>query len=82
VLERVGTYDPRFRMGGEDVDFCLRVFQNGLTCVYEPAVAAIHHESLFRGRLDEKVARWQAESIAHLREKWAGAPLAELAPDH
>ena len=25
-------------MGYEDVDYCLRVFQAGLECVYEPAV--------------------------------------------
>jgi len=80
TLARVGVYDPDFRMGWEDVDYCLRVFQAGLACVYEPAVVAIHHESLFRGRLDEKVARWQATSLARLRDKWAGVPLADLAP--
>ena len=38
VLERVGLYDPGFRMACEDVDYDLRVFQAGFECVYEPAV--------------------------------------------
>jgi GT2 family glycosyltransferase len=79
VLERVGVYDPEFRMGFEDVDYDLRVFEAGFACVYEPSVRAIHHESLFRGRLDEKLARWQASSLLHLRRKWARMPAAALA---
>jgi hypothetical protein len=35
-------------------------------------VSAVHHESLFRSRPDEKVMRWQAMGLARLREKWAG----------
>jgi GT2 family glycosyltransferase len=79
TLQQVGPYDEEFRMGFEDVDYCLRVFAAGLECVYEPAVTAIHHESLFRSRPDEKVMRWQAQSINHLRQKWAGVPLAQFA---
>ena len=56
VLEQVGLYDPGFRMGCEDVDYCLRVFQAGFACVYEPAIRAIHHESLFRSRPGREAA--------------------------
>ena len=45
-------------MGYEDVDYCLRVFDAGLECVYEPAAWALHHESALRGRLDAKNAAW------------------------
>src|SRR4051812_1942200 len=79
VLEAVGPYDSVFRMGYEDVDYCLRVFQAGFPCLYEPAISAIHHESLFRSRPDEKQQRWHDESIAHLRRKWAHLPVADLA---
>jgi GT2 family glycosyltransferase len=79
VLDRVGPYDPEFRMGYEDVDYCLRVFEAGFTCVYEPAISAIHHESLFRSRPEEKLQRWHDSSLAHLRRKWAHLPVAELA---
>ena len=80
VLEQVGIYDPEFRMAYEDVDYCLRVFQAGFDCVYEPGVTAIHYESLFRSRPDEKVQRWQMLSYARLRQKWAALPLHEIAP--
>jgi GT2 family glycosyltransferase len=79
VLAAVGPYDAEFRMGYEDVDYCLRVFQAGFACLYEPAISAVHHESLFRGRPDEKQQRWHDESIAHLRRKWAHLPVADLA---
>ena len=79
VLTRVGPYDPGFRMGYEDVDYCLRVFEAGFPCIYEPAISAIHHESLFRGRRDDKQQRWHDLSIARLRSKWAHLPVAELA---
>jgi GT2 family glycosyltransferase len=81
VLEQVGIYDPEFRMGAEDVDYTLRVFQAGFVCVYQPSIQAIHHESLFRGDPNEKLMRWQAMSFARLKQKWAGAPIAELAPE-
>ncbi|MDA0160010.1 glycosyltransferase family 2 protein [Solirubrobacter ginsenosidimutans] len=79
VLQRVGPYDPEFRMGYEDVDYCLRVFQAGFRCLYEPAITAIHHESLFRSRPDEKLQRWHDQSLEILRRKWAHLPVAELA---
>jgi O-antigen biosynthesis protein len=78
VLERVGVYDREFRMGYEDVDYCLRVFEAGFACVYDPAISAIHHESLFRSRPNETQQRWHDESIIRLREKWAHLPVAEL----
>ena len=77
-FDAVGVYDPGFRMGYEDVDYCLRVFTAGFTCRYEPAVSAIHHESLFRSRPDAKQQQWHDLSIARLREKWSHLPVAEL----
>jgi GT2 family glycosyltransferase len=78
LLERVGIYDAEFRMGYEDVDYCLRVFEAGFPCVYEPAITAIHHESLFRSRPDEKLQRWHDLSLQHLRRKWSHLPVADL----
>jgi len=78
ILERVGVYDREFRMGYEDVDYCLRVFEAAFPCVYDPAISAIHHESLFRSRPSETQQRWHDESIVRLRTKWAHLPVAEL----
>lgn len=69
ALEKVGLYDEGFRLGFEDVDYCLRVFASGGTCSYEPTCWAIHHESLFRGRADKKISKWERESYAHLIRK-------------
>lgn len=80
ALDELGLYDERFSMGFEDVDYCLRVWQEGHDCIYQPAVWAIHHESMFRGRPSPKVEKWQHDSLLLLKEKWAGVNLLELCP--
>lgn len=80
TLTAVGLYDERFRMGYEDVDYCLRVFKSGRECVYQPRVKAWHHESVFRGRKSEKLNKWHAESFFLLMEKWQDQSFAGLVP--
>jgi GT2 family glycosyltransferase len=48
TLTAVGLYDEGFRMGLEDVDYCLRTFDAGLECIYEPRARAVHAESFVR----------------------------------
>jgi GT2 family glycosyltransferase len=73
AVQAIGMYDLDFRMGYEDVDFCLRVFESGRECIYTPKVRALHHESLFRGhgRADDKLNEWQAKSAQTLMQKHA-----------
>ena len=71
TLEALGLYDESFIMGYEDVDYCLRVFDAGLECVYEPAAWALHHESALRGRLDDKNAAWLKASAQRHKDKQA-----------
>lgn len=81
VLERVGIYDEGFKMGFEDVDYSHRVFISGLTCVYEPTVRAIHHESVFRGRRkSKKLEEWERNSFELLHLKYAGHSFADYVP--
>jgi GT2 family glycosyltransferase len=80
TLTTVGLYDPEFRMGYEDVDYCLRVFLAGGQCVYTPEVRAWHRESVFRSRPSEKLARWHRESFIRLMEKYAETNFASLVP--
>jgi GT2 family glycosyltransferase len=75
TLVHVGLYDEGFRMGLEDVDYCLRVFDAGLECIYEPAARAVHAESVFRGRANKKILAWQETSTRHL---WAKYPFADF----
>jgi GT2 family glycosyltransferase len=69
TLEEVGVYDPKFLLGWEDVDYCIRVFLAQKRCVYNPNVRAIHAESLFRGRPSPKVDEWQKKSFMYLMVK-------------
>lgn len=80
TLETIGLYDEAFSMAFEDVDYCLRVFNAGLECIYQPAVRAIHHESLFRGQRSEKLDKWHKESIAVLARKHASTDLGPWIP--
>lgn len=79
-LEQVGLYDEEFRLGWEDVDYCIRVWQSGRRCVYQPRAIATHHESYFRSRPTERIMRWQAQSWNRLATKHAGVSFAEFVP--
>lgn len=79
-MEAIGLYDEGFRMGWEDVDYCIRAWQSGRVSRYQPTVKAIHHESLFRGRPSPKVADWQARSWLYFMEKHRTTSFAELVP--
>lgn len=80
TMRTVGLYDEGFRLGWEDVDYCLRVFLAGGECVYQPATRAYHHESLFRGTPDERIAEWQRLSWIRLMEKIKGVDLLRWVP--
>lgn len=80
TLTRVGLYDERFRLGYEDVDYCLRVFKEGMHCVYNPQVRAYHFESMFRGEKSDRINQWERDSFAALNAKWAGENFAQYVP--
>lgn len=80
ALVAVGIYDEGFSMGHEDVDFCLRVFMSGRSCVVQPKVRAIHYESMFRGDPTPQIERWHAESWEYFLKKHANTPLATYVP--
>lgn len=79
-LATVGLYDERFRMGWEDVDYCLRVFASGRECIYEPAACATHAESLFRSRTPDGQDGWERDSWRALQEKYAASDLSDFMP--
>ncbi|MGH8003311.1 MAG: glycosyltransferase family 2 protein [Limisphaerales bacterium] len=43
VWEKVGGFDPNFFFGGEDADFCQRVWMAGFEVLCEPRALLIHH---------------------------------------
>lgn len=73
ALNKIGLYDEGFSLAYEDVDYCLRADQAGLTVAYNPRVLAYHLESLVRGgAATEKTQRWYMESWNYLQQKHAG----------
>jgi GT2 family glycosyltransferase len=80
TLTQLGLYDEGFRMGLEDVDYCLRVFDAGLECIYEPRARAVHAESMFRGRATKKILGWQETSTLHLWNKYPYADFSQWVP--
>ena len=82
TLEKIGLYDEDFRMSYEDVDYCLRAFAAGLTCVYTAKAMALHHESMFRGNKDEKIKKWEQESWQLLNRKHADTPTQPFYPNY
>lgn len=80
TLTRVGLYDERFRLGYEDVDYSIRVFKEGLHCVYNPQIRAYHYESMFRGEKNEQITKWEQASFGELNKKWAGESFAKFVP--
>jgi len=79
TLKSVGLYDDNFRLGYEDLDYCLRVFHSGGKCVYQPEAVAIHHEGLFRRR-EGKAAEWFDESWLYFGQKWEGKDFTAYMP--
>jgi GT2 family glycosyltransferase len=80
TLADIGLYDEGFRMGFEDVDYCLRVMLSGREAVYQPKVRAFHLESMFRSRRTERLTRWQNESFMRLMRKYSEQSFAGLVP--
>lgn len=45
----VGGLDEQLAVAFNDIDFCLRLHQAGLACIYTPFAEMVHHESATRG---------------------------------
>ncbi len=63
VIYKLNGFDERFKMYGEDVDFCLRAKQEGIKCFYWPEAKLWHHVSASLGG---------AFTIKKLRKKMMG----------
>ena len=77
VFEDVGGLDAEnLAVAFNDIDFCLRVRDQGLRNVFTPYARLYHHESLSRGSdaTPEKKARFAAEAL-YMQERWGRALL-------
>ena len=74
LYDRLGGLDESFAVALNDVDFCLRLREEGYLNVFNPYCELYQFESRSRGLddRDEKAERYDRES-AHFREKWKEA---------
>ena len=75
TLVRVGLLDEAMRLGGHDLDYCLRVFAAGLECIYEPAAVAVRAGKPSAGHATKRRGALARGSNARLLEKWGGEDL-------
>jgi ADP-heptose:LPS heptosyltransferase/GT2 family glycosyltransferase len=66
TFEQLRGFDPRHTVVNNDVDYCLRVWEQRLLTVYTPHTRLIHHEMASRRDLGE---HYDAEVF---RERWSG----------
>ena len=61
-----GMDEVNFKVAYNDVDFCLRVMEQGYFNIFTPFAELYHHESISRGyeTTPEKIARFQTEKDA------------------
>ncbi len=67
----VGGLDENYAVALNDVDFCLRLREEGLLNVFTPFAEAYHYESASRGldTVPEKAKRYE-EECARFKERW------------
>jgi GT2 family glycosyltransferase len=76
LFEQFGGFDPQLPVEFNDVDFCLRLGQQGYRHVIDPAVILVHHESQSRDALGSTTA---ARALQHMQARWPGR-LSSTAP--
>ena len=71
VYEKVGGFDPVFKVAFNDVDLCLRLRREDLLVVYNPQALFYHYESRSRGYEDTsgKIERFNKEAEELIR-RW------------
>jgi GT2 family glycosyltransferase len=71
AFEAVGGLDPALEVAFNDVDFCLRLGEQGYRTIWTPFAELYHHESASRGYEDspDKMSRFNGEMI-YMRQRW------------
>src|SRR5881296_2371443 len=74
ALDRVGFFDPRYFMFGEDLDLCYRLKLGGWKVFYLPSASAIHHKGAATKQAESKMlyerhrAMWAYHSKHHAND--------------
>jgi GT2 family glycosyltransferase len=55
ALDRVGFFDPRYFMYGEDIDLCYRLKLGGWKIFYLPMASAVHNQGVATGQASDQM---------------------------
>ena len=69
LFEQFGGFDPQLPVEFNDVDFCLRLGQQGYRHVIDPAAVLLHHESQSR---DAQGSSTAADALRLMQRRWSG----------
>lgn len=69
VLENVGSIDTNYQFAFEDVDLCLRAWEQGYRTLYFPAAVLTHMESVSRPK-NTTISTKEQQSISYFWSKW------------
>ncbi|HBW56872.1 MAG TPA: glycosyl transferase family 2, partial [Oscillatoriales bacterium UBA8482] len=71
VFAQVGGFDQQLAVAYNDVDFCLKIVEQGYRNIYLPHVVLYHYESKSRGydTTPDQVERFMRE-VTITRQRW------------
>ena len=80
VFQRYGGFSEEFAPAYyEDTDYCMTLWQNGLSVIYEPLAQIPHYESASSGGNDNAIAMMAAHQLK-FADKWASQLKSHYAP--
>jgi GT2 family glycosyltransferase len=79
VFQKMGYFDERFKVGGEDAEFCFRALKNGLAIYFKSDVIAYHYDRDSLTEFLKHQGNWTKEAIRIRRE--SGMDYAHLMPN-
>ena len=81
VFHRLGGFSAQFAPAYyEDTDYCMALWQDGLSVIYEPLAQLLHYESASSGGNDLATAMMAAHQIK-FKDKWAPVLERHYAPN-
>jgi GT2 family glycosyltransferase len=81
TLQAIGLYDKGLRGRLEDVDYCLRAFDAGLECIYEPQAAAYHAEQRPAPTPGPRERERHDAATRRLWSRWSSLDLTHFVPE-
>lgn len=69
TMRKLGLLDEKFPFAFEDMDYCVRAWDEGIRVLYYPAATLTHVESASRGK-NKTIGEKEKASVRYFWEKW------------